>query len=204
MRTTDFERMAKKYHRNHVQPSRQMKDVDPTKLGSELKEFFKEEAHEPEHEVGLSDGNEGTGAEKSSSSGTGLPSSSRSPSANVSVFGGAAAKAVKSGEVPHTAARLATTAAHFGRMALGHDDDYIGDGLGERVASAAAAGKEVGNRVAEGRIHDAGKSPADRGHEGGLIGGPARAEVLTGAEKEKIARKGGYARWNEAKSERDE
>jgi hypothetical protein len=132
VRTTDFERMAKKYHRNHVQPSRQMKDVDPTKLGSELKEFFKEEAHEPEHEVGLS------------------------------------------------------------------------DGLGERVASAAAAGKEVGNRVAEGRIHDAGKSPADRGHEGGLIGGPARAEVLTGAEKEKIARKGGYARWNEAKSERDE
>jgi len=84
----------------------------------------------------------------------------------------------------------------------------IEDGLASKVTSAAAAGKEVGEKVAAGKVAptlvDEVKSPAERGHEGGLIGGPKRDEVLTGAEKEKIARKGGYARWNEAKSERDE
>lgn len=130
-RTTDFERVAKQYHRQHVQPSRHMKDVDATKLGSELKEFFTEEAHEPEHEVGISDA----------------------------------------------------------------------PGFGQRVAHAAEVGRAVGEKIAEGHVMDAPKSPAERGHEGGLIGGPARAEVLTGAEKEKIARKGGYARWGEAKGE---
>lgn len=48
-----------------------------------------------------------------------------------------------------------------------------------------------------------GDSPAARGHKGGLLGGPKRDEVLTPEEKTKIARKGGYARWGEAKSERE-
>ena len=103
MNATDggnFERVAKQYHRQHV--AKAMKDVDPMKLGSELKEFFKEESREEEH------------------------SEDEGPS-----------------------------------------------------------------------------SPAARGHMGGLIGGPKRDEVLTSAAKEKIARKGGHARWGEGKSERE-
>lgn len=140
-RTTDFERMAKKYHRNHVSPRRSQKDVDPTKLGSELKEFFNEEAHEPEHEKENWPGDDGL------------------------------------------AMKVASAVA-------------------PKVTAAASVGHEIGTRVAEGNISDEGESPAERGHEGGLIGGPKRDEVLTTEEKIKIAKKGGYARWGEAHSER--
>jgi hypothetical protein len=88
-------------------------------------------------------------------------------------------------------------------------DAEIEDGIGATIKSAVSKGASVGQRVAHateevpGAI-DGPESPAARGHKGGLIGGPARAEVLSEAEKEKIARKGGYARWNEAKSQREE
>jgi hypothetical protein len=92
------------------------------------------------------------------------------------------------------------------------------DGLAGTVSAAASTGAHVGSSVAEGNVgapkpdHSVGKgfvkdgeplSVEERGHMGGVKGGPARAEILSGAEKEKIARMGGHARWGEGKSERD-
>lgn len=79
-------------------------------------------------------------------------------------------------------------------------------GVAGSVKTGLSAGSKIGEKIAKpetGGVVDEVKSPATRGHEGGLIGGPARAEVLTSSEKENIARKGGYARWGEAKGERE-
>jgi hypothetical protein len=71
------------------------------------------------------------------------------------------------------------------------------------VKSAASTGAAVGEKIAKGTLDSEGESAAERGHKGGLIGGPRRDEVLTSEEKTKIARKGGHARWGEARSERE-
>lgn len=79
-------------------------------------------------------------------------------------------------------------------------------GVAGSVKTGLSAGSKIGEKIAKpetGGVVDEVKSPATRGHEGGLIGGPARAEVLTSSEKENIARKGGYARWGEAKGEKE-
>jgi len=86
-------------------------------------------------------------------------------------------------------------------------EDGVVAGVKSAVSSAksgASVGAAVGEKIAHGSLDAEGETPAERGHKGGLIGGPRRDEVLTSEEKTKIARKGGHARWGEARSERDE
>jgi hypothetical protein len=179
-----FEKTAGEFHRKPVTPRRSMQDS--TFVSPSSKVWPKDAGNEG---TGIGE----TGGEKSSPSTS--SSGSERPSNLPKIFKSASEYNAAVAQRKHNLIRNTG------------DEDYIEDGLGTAVAAAktgAAVGKEVGEKIAEGRVTDGGgKSPAERGHEGGLIGGPKRDEVLTHEEKVKIATKGGHARWGEAQSERE-
>lgn len=73
----------------------------------------------------------------------------------------------------------------------------------KRPRDPVQLGKLIGD-ILTGQVQDAvedKRNPAAvmRGHKGGIKGGIARAESLTGAERKKIARMAAKRRWSKAK-----
>jgi hypothetical protein len=67
---------------------------------------------------------------------------------------------------------------------------------GEKRPADAIANAVHVMRIATGEIEDSTRDPAKELHrKGGLKGGSARAEKLSGTEREAIARKAAAARW---------